>query len=91
MFKFITNLFKSAPAPQAAPIIAKTPKRRMRRKRNYSTTAQLRKLSLGESFTIITTRKRKSVSGGMLTILANEGMRFSQHRMKSGIRMTRVF
>ncbi|NDD52418.1 hypothetical protein EBZ39_00815 [bacterium] len=89
MFKFIANLFKPAPVA-ATPIITKTPKRRMRRKRNYSTTAQLRKLTVGESFFFTTNRKRKSVSGGMLTILANEGRRYSQHRMKSGIRMTRV-
>lgn len=89
MFKFITNLFKSAPVA-AAPMVAKTPKRQMKRKRITNTTAALRKLAVGETFLFRTNRKRKGVSGGMLTVLANEGMRFSQHRIQGGIRMTRV-
>ena len=89
MFKYITNLFKSAPVA-ATPMVAKTPKRPMRRKRIKNTTAALRKLTVGESFFFRTSRKRKTVSGGMLTILANEGRRYSQHRIKGGIVMTRV-
>lgn len=91
MFKFIANLFKSAPVA-AAPIM-KTPKRQMRRKRTaagkQSMTSALRKLAVGQSI-IVRRKKGQTVSGGMLTVLANEGSRFSQRRMRGGILMTRV-